>query len=94
MIVQKSVGKEKEYTGENEHIVYRGDNLGDTITIGGDKYKVKIEADKSVVLSRYNKKYEVWVNIKFTESTEELGKEVIRYLKNSYITRTLKDLEK
>ena len=64
--------------------------MGETIIIGGIKYKMKQAADK-ITLQRYNEAHKMWVNLHFPKNNQTEGKqieeEIIRILSNSYIER-------
>jgi len=64
--------------------------MGETIIIGGIKYKMKQAADK-ITLQRYNEAHKMWVNLHFPKGNQAEGKKIeeaiIQILSNQYIER-------
>jgi len=50
-------------------------------------YEIVCNADGTKILRRYNKKFEVWVNLEFNNETSDSMQIVLETLKNTYIQK-------
>ena len=69
----------------------RGDNSLYDILVGDKMYQVQVdESGKPIMVSRYNEKYGMFVNISFSkENNESLKEEIENLLKSLYTSRIL-----
>lgn len=67
-----------------------GGYIGTEIIIGGDKYKLMVDEAGNRYLVRYNKKYKVWVQLKFIGNNyDNLESIIVDTLQEQFIHRIL-----
>lgn len=69
----------------------RGECIGIEIVIGGDKYKLLTDKEGKYFLTRYNPKYKMWVDIRFSGSYEDIQSTIINILQRQFIDRVIKN---